>query len=331
MGGRPGSSTRVRTVAPSAVAPGSAVDTAPTAPASSTACVDLPQPSTPSRAMSRPRPLTPFRASPSTPSSRCRLSSSSPPSWRCRLLRRVGLLGGAAFLAPASWRAGFLADLAAFDDFVALAARPARFDRRARGPAIGEQLGGALDGDRLGLVALAQRGVGGAVGHVGPESARAHHDRRRGLGVLAQLPERRRRARPAARLGLGEQSQRLVEGDRQQLLLGLEAAGVGALLHIRPEAAVEGLDLLARRRVGAHRPGQAQQLERLVQADGLGRHRLEERRRPGPLATVDRLAELDVGAEAARAHEHGETAVGIGAQGAVPRRRRQQLLRLAPR
>ena len=75
-----------------------------------------------------------------------------------------------------------------------------------------------------------------------------------------------------------------------------------------PEPAVEGLDLLARRRVGAHRPGQAQQLEGLLEGHGLGCHGLEQRRRAGPVAAVDRLAELDVGAEATRAHEHGEPA-----------------------
>ena len=46
------------------------------------------------------------------------------------------------------------------------------------------------------------------------------------------------------------------------------------------------------------------------EGDGLGRHRPEQRRRPGTLAALDRLPELDVGTEAARAHEHGEPAVG---------------------
>ena len=96
---------------PSGVAPGSAVNTAPMAPASRTACVDFPQPSTPSRAISRPRPLTPSRASPSTPS--------SPSS-------AVAAFFARAFLAVVLFLA-LLADLAAFADFEALAARPARF------------------------------------------------------------------------------------------------------------------------------------------------------------------------------------------------------------
>ena len=88
-----------------------------------------------------------------------------------------------------------------------------------------------------------------------------------GLGVVAELAQRRRRRAPAAPgLGLREQRQRLVERHRQQLFLGLEAARVGALLHVGPEATVEGLDLLTRLGVGPDGPGQAQQLERLVQA-----------------------------------------------------------------
>ena len=44
-------------------------------------------------------------------------------------------------------------------------------------PPVGEQLGGPLDGDRLDVVALAQAGVGLAVGDVGTEPALADDDR----------------------------------------------------------------------------------------------------------------------------------------------------------
>ena len=51
----------------------------------------------------------------------------------------------------------------------------AAFFLRVEGPAARRSASssdGPLDGDRLHVVALAQRGVGGAVGHVGPEAAR---------------------------------------------------------------------------------------------------------------------------------------------------------------
>ena len=85
---------------------------------------------------------------------------------------------------------------------------------RAAGPAVGQQLGGALVGERLDLVALAQRRVGLAVGDVRAEPAVLDHHRLAGGRVGAQLAQRRggRRGAPAALLGLGVDLQRLVEG-----------------------------------------------------------------------------------------------------------------------
>ena len=91
--------------------------------------------------------------------------------------------------------------------------------RRPALAALGEQLGGALEGDRLDGVVLAQRGVVLAVGDVRAEAARLHHHRLAGDRVGAELLERRRGRGPAALLGLGVDRQRLVEGDGEQLVL----------------------------------------------------------------------------------------------------------------
>ena len=265
----------VRSVAPSGVAPGSAVDSAPMASASRprlrrlAAAVD---------ALEGDQPAAPAHAVSGVPVGVAGLAPAAFDALPPCGLRGRGLLGRSSWPLRSSWpslppwsswppscRLGRL--------LRGLGRPPGPLHRRPRGAAVGEQLGGALDGDRLGLVPLAQRRVRRPVGHVGPEATRAHDDRRGGLGVVAELPERRGRGPAPARLGLREERQRLVEGHGEQLLLGVEAAGVGALLHVGPEPAVEGLDLLTRRGVGADGPGQAQQLERLVEGDGLGRHR----------------------------------------------------------
>ncbi len=117
---------------------------------------------------------------------------------------------------------------------------------RAAGAAVGEQLRRPLVGDLLDRVALAQRRVGLAVGDVRAEPAVLDHHRLAGRRVGAELPQRRRGGGPpAALLRLGEQRRRLVEGDREQLVLGLERAGVRALLDVRAVAAVLRGDVLA--------------------------------------------------------------------------------------
>ena len=98
---------------------------------------------------------------------------------------------------------------------------------RAAGAPVGQQLGGALVGDRQHVVALAQARVGLAVGDVGPESAVLDHHRLARRRVVAQLAQRRRRgALPAAAFGLGVDLQRLLEGDVEHLILGRQRARI---------------------------------------------------------------------------------------------------------
>src|SRR5690606_17115709 len=94
--------------------------------------------------------------------------------------------------------------------------------RRTPSTTVGEQLGGPIDGDLLDRVALAQRRVDLAVGDVGAEAAVLHHDRTTGVGVVAELAQRRGRLRATSPLRLGQEAQALVERDGEQLLLGLE-------------------------------------------------------------------------------------------------------------
>ena len=103
---------------------------------------------------------------------------------------------------------------------------------------LGEELGGPLEGHALDGVTLAERGVGVAVGHVGPEPAVLDHDGLAGDGVVTELAQGTRR--PAARRALGSARtfEALVERDREELLLDLQAPGLGALLQVRPVPAV---------------------------------------------------------------------------------------------
>src|SRR6185312_9925895 len=118
--------------------------------------------------------------------------------------------------------------------------RLARPRGRGGGPPVGEQLGTALRRDGRHLVALAQRGVGLAVGHVGAEPPVLDHHRLAAHRVVAQLAQRGRGGGPAAaaRLGLREQRLRLVEGDGEHVLLGRQRAALGAALDVGTVPAV---------------------------------------------------------------------------------------------
>src|SRR6188472_3291760 len=116
---------------------------------------------------------------------------------------------------------------------------------RPAGPLVGEQLVAALGADLLRVVVLAQRRVGLAVGDVGPEPTVLDHHRLARHGVGAQLGQRRLGGRSPALLGLGVDRQGLLEGDLEELLLGLDRARVGALLQVGPVPAVLRRDLLA--------------------------------------------------------------------------------------
>ena len=229
------------------------------------AWVDLPQPSMPSSAIRRPlatisegfarsclhrrdpspqrrrcpRPSSlpppssqPFPSSPSSSSSSW--SSSSPPS------------------SPSSWRPSWRAG-------------PLLARRRAGGAALGQELGRPVHVDRLDRVTLAQTGIGRAVGDVGAEPSVLDDDGQVGGGIRAELAQRCRGGASAALLGLGEQRPRLVQRHRQELVLAREAPRVGPSLEVRTEAAVVRDDLLACLRVGADRPRDAEQVERLLE------------------------------------------------------------------
>src|SRR4051812_24150041 len=85
-----------------------------------------------------------------------------------------------------------------------------------------EQLRGPLRGDRLDGIPCSQACVRLAVGHVRPEATLLQDDGLLPPGVLAALLERRGGGAAAPLLRLGELGERLLERDREHLLLGLE-------------------------------------------------------------------------------------------------------------
>src|SRR5690606_13157888 len=153
--------------------------------------------------------------------------------------------------------------------------------RRSLGALLGELLDRDLLRDLLDLLRRSQRHVGGAVGDVRAEAAVLDDDRLLRGRVRAELLERGLRRGAAAGLGLGVDLLGLLEGDREDLLLRLQRAGVGALLQVRAVAAVLGGDLGAVRG-GADHARQAQQLQRVLERDGREVHRLQQRAGAGP-------------------------------------------------
>src|SRR5699024_8030139 len=195
---------------------------------------------------------------------------------------------------------------------------------RALRALLGELLDRDLPGDLLDLLGRAQRDVRGAVGDVRAETAVLDHDRLLAGGIGAELLQRGLGRGPAPRLGLGVDLLRLLEGDREDLLLRLQGARVGALLHVRAVAAVLGGDLGAVRR-SAHHAGQAQQRRGVLEGDGGEVHRLQQRAgarlgllRRRHLLAIGRLRLRqhlgDVRAVAAVLGDDLVTRLGIGAQ-----------------
>src|SRR5690606_2083599 len=214
-----------------------------------------------------------------------------------------------------------------------------RLLRRGLGPAVGQEFGGALHRDRLHVVALAQGGVALPVGDVGAEAALLDHHGPAGLGVRAEFPQRRRRGAAAPLLRLREQLPGLLDGDREQLLLGLQGAAVAALLQVRSEPSVLCRDLLAVD-LPDH-PRQRQQPQRVLQGDRVHRHGLQQGRgarlgRGGPAAPlrlalglggVGLLDDLgDVGTETAVLGHDGPPRLRVLAEFAVPAGLGEQLL-----
>ena len=143
----------------------------PSAAATPRAWVDLPQPSIPSSAIRRPRGRRIDRVD------RWRLASAGGDRRFGGCDSRTAFLA-VAFLAGAFLAVVFLAVVFLAGTFLAgrlLGAGLASARRGPGGPALGQQLGGPLDVDRLDVVALAQGGVGGPVGHVGAEPAVLDH------------------------------------------------------------------------------------------------------------------------------------------------------------
>jgi hypothetical protein len=124
---------------------------------------------------------------------------------------------------------------------------------------LGQELERALGQHRLEAVAARQRLVGLAVGDVDAELAVLGHHRLAADRVGAELAQRRLgghvalRRRGGTDLGLARRGERVVEGDGEQLLLGLDGAVVLALLHVRAVAAVVGHDGLTVGRIDAQR------------------------------------------------------------------------------
>ena len=129
----------------------------------------------------------------------------------------------------------------------------------------------------------------------------------------SSLQRRGRRGLAAAELlRLGEDLHRLVEGDGEQLLLGVEAAGLVAPLEERAVAAVGGDDLARRRRGGRRRcAGAAGACSASSSVMRRERHRLEQRRHLRLRVRRQRVgvAELHVGTEAAALGEHRQARV----------------------
>ena len=152
------------------------------------------------------------------------------------------------------------------------------------GPPVGQQLGGPFRRDAVDRVALAQRGVGDAVGDIGAEAAVLELDRRSPDRVWPQLPERPGRRPPAPPgLGLGEEGHGFVQADGEELIFGLQRPGIGSFFEIRAVAAVAGHDVLAGRRVGADHPGQREHPQRILERQGGRVHARQEGGRPAGL------------------------------------------------
>ncbi len=271
---------------------------------------------------------------------------------RPRRIRRRGASVAAAFFAAAFLAGAFLAAAFFLAGAFFLAAAFGRLLlggglllgrlllRRAGVAADLEQLGRPLVGDGLDLVALAQRGVGLAVGDVEAEAAVLEHHGLARHGVDAELAQGCRGGLAPALLGLGQDLERPGQLDGEDLLLVLERAGLGlggavlvdeVLLEVRPVAPVHGEDLVAVGRIDTDHPGQRQELQRVVEGDPLDGHGLEQRRRLGLVLGLDlalalgHLADLHVGAEAPGLGDHVEPGLGVLAEHAVAVAGRQQL------
>src|SRR6266403_1586293 len=159
-------------------------------------------------------------------------------------------------------------------------------------------------GAARGLAARARRPAG--LGH-DRATLRVVADGASGVGAEAPL------ARTFGDL-LGDQRDGAVETDGEDLVDILDI-GVGlAVQHIGTEAADAGLDGLAVLRMQPDLARQRQQLARQLEIDRGGLGALGQSGALGFLAVLDRLAELDIGPEAARPQRDLEAALRVLAE-----------------
>src|SRR5262245_29240976 len=199
--------------------------------------------------------------------------------------RRRGLGAAvAACLAGSSFGRRFL---------LAAAARRARVDQADR----------LFERDGVGRHVGRQRGVDAVVAHIRAIAAALDHDRSALVGVVAERAAGIGAEAALARalgLLLLDQRDRAVEPDGEHVV-AVREVGVGlAVLHVGAEAADAGQDRLAVVGMLADLARQREQAERAGEIDVVGRQPLGQAGALGLLA-LDRLAELQIGAEAARA------------------------------
>ena len=132
-------------------------------------------------------------------------------------------------------------------------------------------------GQRLNRLRTRNRNVRNTVGDVRAKAAVLHHDLLLADRVHAQLSQRRLNRRTTALLRLGVNLQRLLQRNREDLVLATNRAGVRALLQVRAKAAVLHGNLHALS-VGAEHARQAHQLQRLLKGHGRQVHGFEQGR-----------------------------------------------------
>ena len=132
-------------------------------------------------------------------------------------------------------------------------------------------------GQRLDRLRTRNRNVRNTVGDVRAKAAVLHHNLLLADRVHAQLSQRRLSRRTTALLRLGVNLQRLLQRNREDLVLAANRAGVRALLQVRAKAAVLHGDLHALS-VGTEHARQAHQLQSLLQGHGRQVHGLEQGR-----------------------------------------------------
>src|SRR5262245_6245086 len=167
-----------------------------------------------------------------------------------------------------------------------------------------------LERDRIHRHVGRERGVDAVVVHIGPVAPALYHDRAALVGMIAErAPGIGAEAAPARPLGalLLDPRHRAVEPDAERGVARGEIRVDLAVLDIGPEPAHAGDDRLAVVGMLADLARQREKPERVCEIEVIGRETLRQAGALGLLA-LDRFAELQIWAEAARAQRHLETA-----------------------